>query len=191
MGLGSADHPARARGVRRCGLRATLARSRGVQWGARSLASSSKGSSSLLGETRTLRQRCSPGWGTSWAAVRPKCRAPRVAPSHARTEANQPGFPQRADGYASWRRRRKEICGTLLGGVLIDDRHIPELAELVPSPLRNKLILAHRLRSELVALTTREREQILTAIEQAPGRLDEDLHNLILRESSWRRSTRH
>lgn len=79
----------------------------------------------------------------------------------------------------------------LLGGVLIDDRHIPELAELLPSPLRNKLILAHRFRSELVALTTREREQILTAIEQAPGRLDEDLRNLILRESSWRRSTRH
>ena len=78
----------------------------------------------------------------------------------------------------------------LLGGISIDDRHIPELARLVPSPLRNKLILAHRLRSELVALTARERELILTALEQTPGRLDEDLCNLILREPTWRPSLR-
>ena len=75
----------------------------------------------------------------------------------------------------------------LLGGVPIDDRPIPLLAELLPTALANKLRVARTFGSRVVALTAEEREQILMAIERAPGKLDDDLRYLILRETSWRR----
>ena len=75
----------------------------------------------------------------------------------------------------------------LVGGVPIDDRHLPQLAGLLPTALANKLTVARTLGSQIVALTTEEREQILMAIERAPGKLDDDLRYLILRQASWRR----
>jgi hypothetical protein len=76
----------------------------------------------------------------------------------------------------------------VLGGVPIDDRHIPQLAGLLPTALANKLTVARAFGSQVVALTSEEREQILMAIERAPGKLDDDLRYLILRQASWRRS---
>lgn len=75
----------------------------------------------------------------------------------------------------------------LLGGVRIDDRHIPQLAGVLPRPLANKLNVARTFGSQVVALTAEERELILLAIECAPGKLDDDLRYLILRQTSWRR----
>lgn len=75
----------------------------------------------------------------------------------------------------------------LLEGVPIDERQIPELAGLLPTPLANRLTVARTHGSRIVALTAEEREQILMAIERNPGRLDYDLRHLILRQTSWRR----
>ena len=75
----------------------------------------------------------------------------------------------------------------LVGGVPIDDRHIPQLAGVLPTALANKLTVARTLGSQVVGLTAAEREQILMAIERAPGKLDDDLRYLILRQASWRR----
>jgi hypothetical protein len=76
----------------------------------------------------------------------------------------------------------------VLGGVPIDDRHVLQLERLLPTALANKLTVARTLGSQIVALSAEEREQILTAIERAPGKLDDDLRYLILRQASWRRS---
>ena len=75
----------------------------------------------------------------------------------------------------------------LLGGVPIEDRHIPELARLLPKTLASKLTVARTFGSQVVALTSEERRQIVMAIERAPGTLDDDLRYLILRQPSWRR----
>lgn len=75
----------------------------------------------------------------------------------------------------------------LVEGVPIDERHIPQLAGLLPTALANKLTVARTLGSQIVALTADEREQILSAIERNPGKLDDDLRYLILRHTSWRR----
>ena len=53
----------------------------------------------------------------------------------------------------------------LVGGVPIDDRHIPQLAGVLPTSLANKLTVARTLGSQVVGLTATEREQILMAIE--------------------------
>ena len=74
-----------------------------------------------------------------------------------------------------------------LGGVPIDDRHIPQLEGVLPMLLGNKLKVARTFGSRVVALTAEEREQILLAIERAPGNLDDDLRHLILHQTSWRR----
>ena len=75
----------------------------------------------------------------------------------------------------------------LLGGVPIDERDIPEIARLLRPALASKLTVARTFRSEVIALTAEERDEILLAVERAPGQLDEDLRDLILRQSSWRR----
>ena len=75
----------------------------------------------------------------------------------------------------------------LLEGVPIDERHIPQLAGLLPPVLAKKLTVARAFGSQIVALTTEERQQILLALERSPGKLDDDLRLLILRQSSWRR----
>ena len=75
----------------------------------------------------------------------------------------------------------------LLEGVPIDERHISQLAGLLPTELAKKLTVARTLGSQIVALTANEREQILLALERSPGKLDDDLRLLIMRQSSWRR----
>ena len=75
----------------------------------------------------------------------------------------------------------------LVGGVPIDDRQVTQLAGLLPTGLANTLIVARTFGSQIVALTAEERQQILMAMERAPGKLDEDLRYLILRQASWRR----
>jgi len=74
----------------------------------------------------------------------------------------------------------------LLEGVPIDERHIAELADLLPTALANKLTVARRLGSQVVRLSVEEREQIVSTLEHSPGRLDDDLRYLILRQTSWR-----
>ena len=74
----------------------------------------------------------------------------------------------------------------LLSGVPIDDEHVPALAELLNPVLAEKLIVAHTLRSESVALTAAERSEILRALVLAPGKLLE-VREVIFREESWRR----
>jgi hypothetical protein len=75
----------------------------------------------------------------------------------------------------------------LLGGVEVDDQHIPQLARLLPRALANKVTVARTFGSQVVALTAEEREQIVMAIERDPGALDDDLRYLILRQAAWRR----
>jgi len=72
----------------------------------------------------------------------------------------------------------------VLGGAHVDDRLIPELARVVPPVLSRKLTTAHTLRSQVVALTTNEREAILAALERPPERLG-DLRNALRREVQW------
>lgn len=76
----------------------------------------------------------------------------------------------------------------LLEGVPIDERHIPQLAGLLPTELAKKLTVARTLGSQIVALNAKERQQILLALERSPGKLDDDLRLLILRQNSWRRA---
>jgi len=75
----------------------------------------------------------------------------------------------------------------LLEGVPIDDRQIRQLLGVVPPALANKLTVARVFGSQVVALTAEERAQILAAIEREPRRLDDDLRDLILRQTKWRR----
>jgi hypothetical protein len=75
----------------------------------------------------------------------------------------------------------------LLEGVPIDERHIQQLAALLPNELAKKLTVARTFGSQIVALTHRERQEILLALERSSGKLDEDLRLLILRQASWRR----
>ena len=75
----------------------------------------------------------------------------------------------------------------LLEGIPIDDRQIRQLLGVVPPALANKLTVARVFGSQVVALTAEERAQILAAIEREPRRLDDDLRDLILRQTKWRR----
>ena len=48
-------------------------------------------------------------------------------------------------------------------------------------------VVARVFGSQVVALTAEERAQVLAAIEREPRRLDDDLRDLILRQTKWRR----
>jgi hypothetical protein len=61
----------------------------------------------------------------------------------------------------------------LLDGVHIDDRDVPQLARLVPPALGRKLLVAHTFRSQVVALTSSERDHLVAAVLKAPAELDE------------------
>ena len=73
----------------------------------------------------------------------------------------------------------------LLSGVPVEDRLVLQLAGLVEPGLGTKLVTAHRLRWRVLVLTSREREAILTALEDAPPRL-RDVSEAIL--DVWGRS---
>ena len=75
----------------------------------------------------------------------------------------------------------------LLEGVPIDERQIRQLAALLPTELAKKLTVASTFGSQIVALTHREQQAILMALERSSERLDEDLRLHILRQASWRR----
>jgi hypothetical protein len=82
---------------------------------------------------------------------------------------------------------RGRECGMLIGRR--PDRRSPVRRPLgvVPPALANKLTLARVFGSQVVALTAEERAQILAAIEREPRRLDDELRDLILRQTKWRR----
>jgi hypothetical protein len=65
----------------------------------------------------------------------------------------------------------------LLGCVPVEDRQVLQIAGLVDPTLGTKLVTAYRLRFPLVALTDREREAIVAALESAPAL--RDLHDAL------------
>ena len=73
----------------------------------------------------------------------------------------------------------------VLGGVEVEDRLVLELARIVPPNLGRKLATAHALRSQVIALTTDEREAVLDALERPPESLG-DLREALLAEVQWR-----
>lgn len=73
----------------------------------------------------------------------------------------------------------------LLSGVPVDNRLVLQLAGLVEPTLGTKLVTACRLRSSVLVLTSREREAILRALEDAPPRLRDVCDELL---DVWGRS---
>jgi hypothetical protein len=60
----------------------------------------------------------------------------------------------------------------LLGGVPVEDRQVLRIAGFVDPTLGSKLVTAFRLHFPVVALSYREREAILAALETAPALRD-------------------
>jgi hypothetical protein len=71
----------------------------------------------------------------------------------------------------TWNLVPERKSAVLLSGVPIEDRVVLQLAGLVEPPLGSKLVTAYRLPSSVLVPTSREREAILTALEDAPPRL--------------------
>lgn len=73
----------------------------------------------------------------------------------------------------------------LLGGVSLEDRLVRKLAEVLNGPLENKLTQALVFRAKVVALTPEEKATVLSALERAPGEL-QDVRDLLLADDQWR-----
>ena len=72
----------------------------------------------------------------------------------------------------------------LLDGVSVDDRVVRQLAALVERPLGHKLEQALFFSARVVALTSREREAVLTAFERLPWEYEDVRARFLAAESA-------
>ena len=77
----------------------------------------------------------------------------------------------------------------LLSGIPVDDRQALQLAGLVGGALGSKIVTHYRLRRDVLALSSAEREQIVAALESAPA-VFAALRRDLLAGESWRPRTR-
>jgi hypothetical protein len=81
-----------------------------------------------------------------------------------------------------------EETAVLLNGVPVEDRLVLELSRFVEPTVASKLVMAYRLRSGVVALTVRERESILGALEDGSYALSwslREVRDVFLRSDDW------
>ena len=71
----------------------------------------------------------------------------------------------------------------LLSGVQVENRHVLQIAGLVEGSLGSKLVTAYRLRVSVGALSYREREAILAALDTAPAL--RDLRDALVANGAW------
>jgi hypothetical protein len=76
-----------------------------------------------------------------------------------------------------------EVAAVLLSGVQVEERQVLQIAGLVDATLGSKLVRAYRLRFPVVALTYREREAILAALDASPAL--RDLRDALLATDAW------
>jgi hypothetical protein len=75
-------------------------------------------------------------------------------------------------------------CGMMIGGVRLEDRDVRALASILERPLRRRLEQALLFRAKVLALTRDEKAEVLSALERAPGGLEE-VRELLLADETW------
>jgi hypothetical protein len=72
----------------------------------------------------------------------------------------------------------------MIGGVRLEDRDVRALASILERPLRRRLEQALLFRAKVLALTRDEKAEVLSALERAPGGLEE-VRELLLADETW------
>ena len=73
----------------------------------------------------------------------------------------------------------------MIGGVWVDERQVRALAAILDRPLGRRLEQALLFRAQILAMTQAEKRAVLSALERAPGELEE-VRELLLADEGWR-----